>query len=128
MNKCLNDLAVAINENHTVNNKRRIGDCQEGQSGDEFKTLTVITNDVNQIPEATPPRRMELFQKMRGFKTKKLTVLAMLYEEWEKAYVRVLNNKNTKDIDRLVRLSGDITCASDIVEKEMEISLKPADN
>ena len=128
MSKCLNDLTVAIKENHTVNNKRRIGDCQEGQSGDEFKTLTVITNDVNQIPEATPPKRMELMQKMRGFKTKKWTVLAMLYEEWEKVYVRVLNNKNTKDVDRLVRLSGDIACASDMVEKEMEISLKPADN
>ena len=64
MSKCLNDLTVAIKENHTVNNKRRIGDCQESQSGDEFKTITTIDNDVSEILEATSPKRMELFQKM----------------------------------------------------------------
>ena len=65
---------------------------------------------------------------MRGFKSKKWTVLAMLYDAWQNIYVKVLNNKNTKDIDRLVRLSGDVASASEMVEKEIEETLKQADN
>ena len=57
-----------------------------------------------------------------------MTVLAIIHDEWEKVYVRVLSNKNTKDIDRLARLSGDIASASDMVEKEIEETLKPAGN
>ena len=42
----------------------------------------------------------------------------------KKVYVKLLNNKNTKDIDRLVRLSEEIISANILVEKEMKEALK----
>ena len=47
----------------------------------------------------------------------------MLYDEWQKVYVKVLNNKNTKDIDRIVRLTEDITSVGIVVGNEMKENL-----